>query len=121
MKVVFRPRGSLRLSEWAHHLLARACHVVVAGLPGDTVNKLLFRIQAERIIAIVSTRDEAIATKLQVVTALKLGSQRYEMQTYVAASDNSCKRVMIGPEKNTSPTELLDNITHPTSKTCTPE
>ncbi|KAH8020474.1 hypothetical protein HPB51_002118 [Rhipicephalus microplus] len=35
------------------------------------------------------------------------------MQAYVAASDNSCKGVIIVPEKNTSPTELLDNIYAP--------
>ncbi|KAH8037979.1 hypothetical protein HPB51_020260 [Rhipicephalus microplus] len=35
------------------------------------------------------------------------------MQAYVAAPDNSCKGVIIGPEKNTSPTEFLDNIYAP--------
>ncbi|KAL1478728.1 hypothetical protein MTO96_034887 [Rhipicephalus appendiculatus] len=86
---------------------------MAAGLPGETVNKLLFRIHAERNIAIASTPDETIATKLQAVTELNLGSQRYEMQAYIAAPDNSCKGVIIGPEKNTSPTELLDNIYAP--------
>ncbi|KAH8028034.1 hypothetical protein HPB51_012620 [Rhipicephalus microplus] len=108
-KVIFLPRGGFRLSEWAHHMLACAV-CMTAGLPGETVNKLLFCIQGERIIAIASTLDETIATKLQAVTALNLGSQRYEMQ---AAPDNSCKVVIIGPEKNTSPTELLDNIYAP--------
>ncbi|KAH8020398.1 hypothetical protein HPB51_001031 [Rhipicephalus microplus] len=86
---------------------------VTAGLPGETVNKLLFRIQAERNIVIASTPDETIASKLQAVTTLNLGSQRYEMQAYVAAPKNSCKEVFIGPEKNTSHTKLLDNIYAP--------
>ncbi|KAL1444675.1 hypothetical protein MTO96_045462 [Rhipicephalus appendiculatus] len=86
---------------------------MAAGLPGETVNKLLFRIHAERNIAIASTLDETIATRLKAVTELNLGSQRYEMQAYIAAPDNSCKGVIIGPEKNTSPTELLDNIYAP--------
>ncbi|KAH8023737.1 hypothetical protein HPB51_016476 [Rhipicephalus microplus] len=86
---------------------------MTAGLPGETVNKLLFRIQVERNIAIASTPDETIATKLQAVTTLNLGSQKYEMQAYVADPDNSFKGVIIGPEKNTSPTELLDNIYAP--------
>ncbi|KAL1446653.1 hypothetical protein MTO96_044503 [Rhipicephalus appendiculatus] len=112
LKVVFRPQGGLRLSEWAQHLVARAISMA-AGLPGETVNKLLFRIHAERNIAIASTPEETIATKLQAVTELNIGSQRYEMQAYIAAPDNSCKGVIIGPEKNTSPTELLDNIYAP--------
>ncbi|KAH8023918.1 hypothetical protein HPB51_019182 [Rhipicephalus microplus] len=89
---------------------------MAAGLPGETVNKLFFRIPAECTVAITSTPDETIATKLQAVTALNLGSQRYEMQAYVATSDNSCEGVIIGPEKNTSPTELLDNIYAPDAK-----
>ncbi|KAH8024175.1 hypothetical protein HPB51_022236 [Rhipicephalus microplus] len=112
VKVIFRQRGGLRLSEWAHHVLACAI-CMTAGMPGETVNKLLFRIQAERNIAIASTPDETITTKLQAVTALHLGSQRYEMEAYVAPTDNSCRGVIIGPKKNTSPTELLDNIYAP--------
>ncbi|KAH8031995.1 hypothetical protein HPB51_022517 [Rhipicephalus microplus] len=108
-KVIFRPREGLRLSEWAHHVLTRAI-CMTAGLPEETVNKLLFRIQAERNTAIASTPDETIATKLQAVNALNLGSQRYEMQAYVAAPDNSCKGGIIGPAENISPTELLNNI-----------
>ncbi|KAH8033503.1 hypothetical protein HPB51_013362 [Rhipicephalus microplus] len=111
-KVIFRPRGCLRLSEWTHHVLARAI-CMTAGPPGETVNNLVFFIQAERNIAVASTPDETIATKLQAVTALNLRSQRYEMQAYVAAPDNSCKGVIIGPEKNTSPTKFLDNIYAP--------
>ncbi|KAH7964124.1 hypothetical protein HPB51_027639 [Rhipicephalus microplus] len=38
------------------------------------------------------------------------------MKAYVAAPDNSCKGVIIDPEKNTSPTELLDNIYTPNAK-----
>ncbi|KAH7955244.1 hypothetical protein HPB51_028154 [Rhipicephalus microplus] len=114
-KVIFRPRGGLRLSEWAHHVLARTI-CMTAGLAGETVNKLLFRIQEERNIAITRTPDETIATKLQAVTTLNLASQRYEMQAYVAALDNSYKGVIIGPEKNTSPSELLDNIYAPNAE-----
>ncbi|KAH7951836.1 hypothetical protein HPB52_013572 [Rhipicephalus sanguineus] len=112
LKVVFRPQGGLRLSDWAQHLVARAISIA-AGLPGETVNKLLFRINAERNIAIASTPDETTATKLQAVTVLNLGTQRYETHAYIAAPDNSCKGVSMGPEKNTSPTELLDNIYTP--------
>ncbi|KAH7944200.1 hypothetical protein HPB52_017029 [Rhipicephalus sanguineus] len=112
LKVVFRPQGGLRLSDWAQHLVARAISIA-AGLPGETVNKLLFRINAERNIAIASTPDETTATKLQAVTVINLGTQRYETHAYIAAPDNSCKGVIMGPEKNTSPTELLDNIYTP--------
>ncbi|KAH8021824.1 hypothetical protein HPB51_018530 [Rhipicephalus microplus] len=111
-KVIFRPRGGLCLSEWANHVLARAM-CMTAGLPGETVKKLFFLIQAERNIAIASTPDKTIATNLQAVTAINLGSHRYEMQAHVAATDNSCKGAIIGREKNTSPTELLDNIYAP--------
>ncbi|KAH8035411.1 hypothetical protein HPB51_005135 [Rhipicephalus microplus] len=76
-KVVFLPREGLCLSEWAHHMLAHAI-CMAARLPGETVNKLLFRIQAEHNIAIASTPNETITAKLQAVTALNLGSQRYD-------------------------------------------
>ncbi|KAH8036798.1 hypothetical protein HPB51_005803 [Rhipicephalus microplus] len=119
-KVIFWSRGGLCLSEWAHHVFARAT-CMTAGLPGETVNKLRFRTQAERNIATESPPDETTPTKLQAVCAVNLGSHRYEMQAHVAAPDNYCKGVNTGLRRILHPPNSSRTSTHPTPKSSTPK
>ncbi|KAL3212220.1 hypothetical protein MRX96_036067 [Rhipicephalus microplus] len=119
VKLVLRPRGGIRLIQWAHHVGPRT-HCMAAGLPKKAVNLLLFRIQAERSIVIANTPDATIGKKLQAITGLNLGWHRYKSPSYITTTDNYCKGVIIGLEKNTLPTKLLNNICATDVESCTP-
>ncbi|XP_070395498.1 uncharacterized protein [Dermacentor albipictus] len=97
LKVVFRPRDGLNLGEWPQHSIARAIGTA-AQLNESTLHQLTIRIRREQNVAVVSTPDEELA---------------YEVQAYVAAPDASCKGVISGIEKNTTPTTLMTNIRSP--------
>ncbi|KAH7944441.1 hypothetical protein HPB52_019711 [Rhipicephalus sanguineus] len=115
LKVVFRPRDGLNLSEWPQHFIARAIGMA-AQLPDITLHQLTVRIRRDQNVAVVSTPDEEIAARLQQIKILCLSNKQYEVQAYVAAPDASCKGVISGIEKNTTPTTLMTNLRSPTAQ-----
>ncbi|KAH7940896.1 hypothetical protein HPB49_007690 [Dermacentor silvarum] len=80
-------------------------------LPIDDL-KVLFR-PRDGINLVVSTPDEELAARLQLIKAICLANKEYEVQAYVAAPDASCKGVISGIGKNTTPTTLMTNPRSP--------
>ncbi|KAH7972488.1 hypothetical protein HPB52_012589 [Rhipicephalus sanguineus] len=114
LTVVFRPRDGLNLSEWPQDFISRAIGMA-AQLPDITLHQLTIRIRQDQNVAVVSTPDEEIAARLQKIKVLCLSNKQYEVQAYVAAPDASCKGVISGIEKNTTPTTLMTNLRSPTA------
>ncbi|KAL1443165.1 hypothetical protein MTO96_030423, partial [Rhipicephalus appendiculatus] len=69
LKVVFRPRDGLNLSEWPQHFIARAIGMA-AQLTDIPLHQLTIRIRRDQNVAVVSTPDEEIAAGLQQITVL---------------------------------------------------
>ncbi|XP_065297562.1 uncharacterized protein [Dermacentor albipictus] len=84
-----------------------------AQLNESTLHQLTIRIRREQNVAVVSTPDEELAARLQLIKSICLENEQYEVQAYVAAPDASCKGVISGIEKNTTPTTLMTNIRSP--------
>ncbi|KAH7960585.1 hypothetical protein HPB49_021363 [Dermacentor silvarum] len=122
LKVVFRPRDGLNLVEWPQHSIARAIGTA-AQSNESTLHLLTIHIRREQNFAVVSTPDEELAARLQLIKALCLANARlnarsslyawYEVQAYVAGPDASCKGLISGIEKNTTPTTLMTNLRSP--------
>nr|XP_054924331.1 uncharacterized protein LOC126527440 [Dermacentor andersoni] len=108
-KIVFRPRDGLNLGAWPHTSVARAIGIA-AGLDSAVLNELIIRIRTEQNLAVLSTPDENLATRLQKVRFISMGVTQHAVQAYVAAPDNSCKGVVSGLEPNTTTTTLLENL-----------
>ncbi|KAH7980072.1 hypothetical protein HPB49_012946 [Dermacentor silvarum] len=89
-----------------HNTIARAIGTA-AQLKESTRNQITIRIFRERNVAVVSTPDKELATRLELIKALCLANKEYEVQAYVAAPDASYKRVISGIENNTMPTTNL--------------
>ncbi|KAH6924231.1 hypothetical protein HPB50_014019 [Hyalomma asiaticum] len=102
LKVVFRPRDGLNLGEWPQHSIARAIGMA-AQFTDATLHQLTIRIRREQNVAVVNTPDDDLAARLQQIKVLCLANKQYEVQAYVAAPDASCKGVIFGIEKKTSP------------------
>ncbi|KAH6922299.1 hypothetical protein HPB50_012517 [Hyalomma asiaticum] len=115
LKVVFRPRDGLNLGEWPQHSIARAIGMATQ-FTDATLHQLTIRIRRQQNVAVVSTPDDDLAAILQQIKVLCLANKQYEVQAYVAAPDVSCKGVIFGIEKKTSPTTLMTQLRSPTAQ-----
>ncbi|KAH7948695.1 hypothetical protein HPB49_000969 [Dermacentor silvarum] len=100
------------LGEWLQYSIARAIGTA-AQLSKSTLHQLTIRIRRQQNVAEVETPDEELAPRLQLVKALCLANKEYEVLAYVAAPEYSCKRVISGIERDTTPTTLIMNLRSP--------
>ncbi|KAH7933638.1 hypothetical protein HPB49_014628 [Dermacentor silvarum] len=107
LTAVFRPRDGLNQGELPQHFIDRALGTA-AQLNERTLNQLIIRIRREQNVADVSTTDEDLATRLQLIKAICLANKEVEGQAYAAAADASCKGIISCIDRNTTPTTLMN-------------
>ncbi|KAH7940403.1 hypothetical protein HPB51_028733 [Rhipicephalus microplus] len=111
-KIILRPHGGLCLDSWTRPELANALRSA-AGLSTEDRQNIIFRLQPQQNLAVISTPKSHVADALYKVRELRLGQRVYPITTYFAAPDNSCKGIVPGLVPGTPSSTLVDELLTP--------
>ncbi|CAN7945167.1 unnamed protein product, partial [Ixodes pacificus] len=92
-RVIVRPRGGLNVKNVSQVKIAQAL-VTAAGLSFTNATEDIICPNAMQNILVVSTPSEHNAKTYAGVEAISIGSAIYEVSSYLAAPDNTCKGII---------------------------
>lgn len=111
-KVILRPLGGLRLSDWPRPTLATAIWAA-AGVSPSERRDLILRTRPEQNLAVMSTPSSHVADALLKLQELSLGQRTFPVSAYLAAPDDSCKGIVPGLEPGTPSHMLAEEMQAP--------
>ncbi|CAN7994182.1 unnamed protein product, partial [Ixodes hexagonus] len=111
-RVIVRPRGGLSVKNVSQIKIAQAL-VTAAGLSFTEAADDIICPNAMQNILVVSTPSEHNAKKYAGVDAISIGSANYEISSYLAAPDNTCKGIIRNIDLEFDPEQLRSLIVQP--------
>ncbi|CAN7938799.1 unnamed protein product, partial [Ixodes hexagonus] len=111
-RVIVRPRGGLNVKNASQIKIAQAL-VTAAGLSFTEAADDIICPNAMQNIFVVSTPSEHNAKTYAGVDAISIGSANYEVSSYLAAPDNTCKGIIRNIDLEFDPEQLRRLIVQP--------
>lgn len=111
-RIIVRPRGGLDVRRISQIKVTQALAMAAQLAPAETEGDIVCPNVVQNIF-VVSTPTERNARAYAKVEALLIGSARYEVNSYLAAPDNTCKGIVRGVDLDFDHNQLRDMIVQP--------
>ncbi|KAH7955834.1 hypothetical protein HPB52_004078 [Rhipicephalus sanguineus] len=115
-RIIVRPRGGLNVKNVSQIKVAHALASAAQLAPAEIANDIVCSNVMQNIF-VVSTPEEKNARAYSKVELITVGGANYEVGSYLAAPDNTCKGVVKGVDLDFSEEEVTDMIVHPRNPT----
>lgn len=111
-RIIVRPRGGLNVRTISQIKVTQALAMAAQLAPAETEGDIVCPNVVQNIY-VVSTPTEKNARAYANVQVLLVGSARYEVNSYLAAPDNTCKGIVRGVDLDFDHNQLRDMIVQP--------